>query len=665
VKIGIVDSGINPALSEFAGRIDPASDDVAGNRGVSDEGGHGTAVSAVAAAARNGSNTMGVAFDATIVNFRADDPGSCASSDGCTFFDDAIARGIDAATAAGAKVINLSLGGSAPGPTLLAAMQRAVQAGIVIVIAAGNDGTANPDPFALKPAIQFNGSVIIAGALNTNGTTIATFSDRAGTGADYYLMAVGVDDRAPDETGTQFLWSGTSFSAPTISGAVALMAQAFPNLSGKEIVQILFGSADDLGAVGVDTIYGHGALNIARAFQPIGATSMADSQTPVSLVDNGDAPAAAGDAVTTKSLGAVILDGYSRAYVLNLAKTLSVAQPESPLARSLRNDIRVGSASAGPVSIAMTVRERRDLPYGFEVARMGIGPEQVRKSQLLAGSAVARVDSKTAVAFGFAEGAKAMTRRLQGVGNGAFLVAHDVAADPGFSAKTNGSMALRRQIGSLGFTFSGETGDVWQDVKTSATGSPYRLTSLAVDRAFGRNWMSVGVSRLEEKQSLLGGRLSAVLGGGGSTSLFLDAEARRDLGKGLTASVTARRGWTQFASGNFQAGAYAFDLAKTGVLGSNDRLGFRFSQPLRVEHGGFAMWLPTSYDYETGTATNSLSTMSLRPNGRELDTELSYGSDVLRGKAWIGGNLFYRRQPGHIAAAPDDKGAALRFSLGF
>jgi hypothetical protein len=77
------------------------------------------------------------------------------------------------------------------------------------------------------------------------------------------------------------------------------------------------------------------------------------------------------------------------------------------------------------------------------------------------------------------------------------------------------------------------------------------------------------------------------------------------------------------------------------------------------------MWLPTSYDYETGTATNSLSTMSLRPNGRELDTELSYGSDVLRGTAWISGNLFYRRQPGHIAAAPDDKGAALRFSLGF
>src|SRR5206468_6359046 len=143
VKIGIVDSGINPNLAEFSGRIDPASGDVAGSRGVSDEGGHGTAVSAVAAAARNNSNTMGVAFDATIVSERADDVGSCATTGtdgGCKFFDDSIAAGMDAARVAGAKVINLSLGGSAPGSLLHASMQRAVNAGVVLVISAGNDG---------------------------------------------------------------------------------------------------------------------------------------------------------------------------------------------------------------------------------------------------------------------------------------------------------------------------------------------------------------------------------------------------------------------------------------------------------------------------------------------------------------------------------------------
>jgi hypothetical protein len=553
-------------------------------------------------------------------------------------------------------------------------MQRAVSAGIVIVISAGNDGTdpvkgANSDPFALIPAQNFAGSVIIAGSVGAdNGTggvdanQISDFSNRAGTGAAYYLAALGYKDRAPDETGAQFLWSGTSFSAPTISGAVALMAQAFPNLTGKQIVSILFQSADDLGAAGVDGIFGHGRLNIQRAFQPIGTQSLADSQTPIA---GSDLPPASGDAATGQSLGAIILDGYDRAYVLNLAATLRRADIDHPLSRSLQNDVRVNSAQAGPVNIAMTVRQRHDFGGGYAVERMGIGPEDLRQSRLIAGSAVAKLDNRTAVAFGFSEGAKAMERRLTGAGTGSFLIASDISGNPGFAAKRDSSMAVRHQFGGTGFTISGETGNVWQDVKTTATGSPYRFTSITADRSFGRNWLSVGVSRLEEKQTLLGGRLSATLGGGGATTMFLDAEARHDFGGGWSGTLTARRGWTDFTGGKFETGAYGFDLAKLGVVGKSDSLGLRIAQPLRVEHGGVAMMLPTSYDYSTGTATDTLSRLSLTPSGREVDAELSYGASLLNGNAWLGANLFYRRQPGHIASLPDDKGAAIRFSLGF
>jgi hypothetical protein len=77
------------------------------------------------------------------------------------------------------------------------------------------------------------------------------------------------------------------------------------------------------------------------------------------------------------------------------------------------------------------------------------------------------------------------------------------------------------------------------------------------------------------------------------------------------------------------------------------------------------MLLPTSYDYATGTATDTLSRLSLSPSGREVDAEMSYGSTLLSGNAWLGANLFYRRQPGHIASLPDDKGAAVRFALSF
>jgi len=258
-----------------------------------------------------------------------------------------------------------------------------------------------------------------------------------------------------------------------------------------------------------------------------------------------------------------------------------------------------------------------------------------------------------------------MERRLTGASAGSFLIASDIAANPGFAARRGSSMAVRHQFGGTGVTMSAESGKVWQDVRTSATGSPYSFASLAADHTFGRNWLSVGVSRLDEKDSLLGGRMSAVLGGGGATTTFLDAEARHNFGSGWVGTLAARRGWTDFAGGKFQTGAYSFDLAKLGILSDHDSFGLRLSQPLRVERGGVAMMLPTSYDYATGTATDTLSRMSLSPSGRELDAELSYGATLLGGNAWLGGNLYYRRDPGHIASVPDDKGAAIRFSLGF
>jgi hypothetical protein len=159
--------------------------------------------------------------------------------------------------------------------------------------------------------------------------------------------------------------------------------------------------------------------------------------------------------------------------------------------------------------------------------------------------------------------------------------------------------------------------------------------------------------------------MSAALGGGGANTTFLDAEAGHDYGGGWACTMSARLGWTDFSGGKFQTAAYAFDLTKARLLSDSDSLGLRLSQPLRVEHGGFAMMLPTSYDYATLTASDSLTRMSLTPSGRELDAELSYGSSLLGGNAWIGGNLFYRRQPGHIATMADDSGAAIRFSLGF
>jgi hypothetical protein len=258
-----------------------------------------------------------------------------------------------------------------------------------------------------------------------------------------------------------------------------------------------------------------------------------------------------------------------------------------------------------------------------------------------------------------------MERRLTGHQSAPFMIARDSSSDPGFTAARDGSLAVRRNLGPVAVTVSAESGEVWSDVRTSGTGSPYRLTRISFDRSFGSNWISAGMSRLDEKKTVLGARMGDTFGGGGSTSLFLELEGRRSIGSGITASLSARRGWTDFTGGRFQSGAYAFDLTRVGLFGRSDQLGIRLSQPLRVENGGFAMMLPTSYDYATGTATNGLTRLSMRPSGREIDAELSYGTPVASRSGWLGANLFVRRQPGHIAAADNDYGAAFRFTLGF
>ena len=85
--------------------------------------------------------------------------------------------------------------------------------------------------------------------------------------------------------------------------------------------------------------------------------------------------------------------------------------------------------------------------------------------------------------------------------------------------------------------------------------------------------------------------------------------------------------------------------------------------PPRVSGGGLSVSMPTSYDYATGLVGYTDTRIGLTPRGNERDVEASYGFHLAGG--WMDSNLYWRRQPGNIAALPDDVGAALRYSLTF
>jgi hypothetical protein len=666
----VIDTGINPNLAEFAGRIDPRSQDIAADRGIVDQEGHGSAVSAVIAANHNGSGMEGVAFDATILSLNTANPNDCDPDDGCSHDDRDIAQAIDIARSAGARVINISLGGDdGASQTLLAAVGRAAADGIVIVISAGNDGAADPDLFASTVADRGAGQVILAGAM-TSARVLAGFSDRAGSSADAYLVALGDRVRSVDQNGTATLWSGTSFSAPVISAAAALLAQAFPNLTGQQIVQLLFSSADDAGTAGVDAQFGQGILNIARAFAPQGDVSVAGTRVALADMGAGTASSAMGDASPGLD-GVVVLDGFSRAYVADFGRRLALAPSQRPLAQGLQPGLATRAAGTARTLVSLTVR--RDIGGHPEIgfAQAGMTHDDLRQARALAGYALSRVTPDTAIAFGIATSGRTLSERLSVVDDSMFLVARDPMARSGFDATGALSFGVRQHIGPVNVTFTGERGHVDRFMPRPGIVEPgYSSMSIGVDRRVGPARLSLAVTRLDETRTVLGG--SFAFAPGGARTTFADMAARYDPGGGWSAAARYRRGWTAMPGGNGLVGgghlstdAWSLDLARTDALRSGDRIAFRIMQPLRVRAGGYRLDVPVSYDYATLGIGTETRLFSLAPDGRELDVEAAYGLAVLRGAGYLTGNAYYRRDPGNIDAMPDDLGMAVRLSFGF
>lgn len=260
--VAVVDTGIDAAHPDLAGRILPGYDFVSGDSTPQDGNGHGTHVSGIIAAdADNGIGVDSVAPGASILPVRVlDDSGSG---------DDAtVAQGIDWATAHGANVINLSLGGSVPTPPGLGlpdpvadAVQRAVNAGVVVVAAAGNDGL----PFCENNS--FGGKVLCVGAVDKreNRSLYSSF------GQGLSLVAPGGSDTPGTDEDVLSTWNdgnyqelaGTSQATPHVSGVAALLVSL--GLRGQAAVQRILATATDLGLPGPDLQFGAGLVNAQAA----------------------------------------------------------------------------------------------------------------------------------------------------------------------------------------------------------------------------------------------------------------------------------------------------------------------------------------------------------------------------------------------------------------
>jgi len=129
----------------------------------------------------------------------------------------------------------------------------------ILKLRAGADdtmGTADDVPNA-------GDRIIFVGSLAAGTNDLAPYSQKAGSMQNDYLVAY-------DSVFTAGDVSGTSFATPRVAGAAALIRHKFPNLDGPALKQVLLQTATDLGASGVDEVFGHGRLNIMNALSPVG-----------------------------------------------------------------------------------------------------------------------------------------------------------------------------------------------------------------------------------------------------------------------------------------------------------------------------------------------------------------------------------------------------------
>ena len=703
VTVGIIDSGIEPNSHEFEGRIHAQSGDVTGaGRPLGDDDGHGTSVSRVLAAAKDDRDVHGMAFNATILALRADQAGSCAPTAqgvdeaGCSFFDSSIAAGVDRAVENKARVINISLGGaSGASSTLRTAIDRATSAGVIVVVSAGNEGNEfdpafdpnSPSPFAQSLLANGNGLVIIATAVDDNGI-ITKFSNKAGVVQNAVLSALGQSIcceyrndtiyRLVTNDGTSVrVFNGTSYAAPQIAGAAALLAQAFPNLTGAQIVNLLLTSARDAGIPDTDAIYGRGILDIGRAFAPAGTTSLAGTNMAVALGGNGGTTSVAmGDAaLSPMSVNAVVLDSYGRAYDINIAEGLSPSAPRLRLAPALVDQGRSVSMSRGTTQLAFSISASNAGSLGLSPLLLSNGQQD--QARILAGRITAAIARDIRFSLGIRQAAAGQVAALQGNSGAAFLTATDAQMDGGFERTPRQAFALRHQLGRFGLTGSVETGQAHVFERGGAAflrnaNNPYPYSSVGVslDRQIGPAKVAVGANWMREDQTILGARFANFIGQNGARSLFVDGRADVTLIGAWSLGASWRQGWTNANAGasltartSLQSKAFSLDLSGAHVLTRGDHIAFRIAQPLRVTRGGLALNLPVAYDYATLATTFAVRQIVLAPKGQEIASELIWGVPIYGGH--FSSNLFWRQEPGHFENAPDDVGFALRLQFDF
>lgn len=225
----------------------------------------------------------------------------------------------------------------------------ATQQDAIFVWAAGNEYNFQSSSLSAMPRVvpELKGHFVNVVAWDSQTQSLATFSNACGVTMNYCITAPGTDLKS-SASNTEL--NGTSFAAPIVSAAIAVIREAFPYMKSTEITNLLFATARDLGASGVDAIYGHGMLDMERATRPVGATTIPLSESTNIAMQHSRVSSTIGNQLKSENIKLSFVDSFGRAFETNLNDNISVKNRGigfERLSSKNINNVKIGNIEIG------------------------------------------------------------------------------------------------------------------------------------------------------------------------------------------------------------------------------------------------------------------------------------------------------------------------------
>lgn len=683
---------------------------------------HGTHTSGIVGARLNNTGMSGVAPKTRLLNYAMFDDNGWVGADENEVLSHAVSYG--------ATVANMSYGPRTAGDFSSSTSLKAIDAhksSIVVVKASGNDGMVLANESLKGRDTNPLSNLIIVGSVDMSidqagviTPTIAWYSNTPGSACitnrrgcvvpmqNIFMVAPGgsvnlnaAEDAvlgdadgyqngiwSTDELGGYYRISGTSMAAPHVAGAVALLHSRWPVLkSDPEVTRnILFETAADLGADGIDAVYGQGLLNVASAMNPVGAPDF--GLTSGGGSDGGGGGGGGNGRGKPKKNSKWALASTSMVVKHGFA-ALTETQTTISVFDNYQRDF--------PVALASLVREgRSDLSNRLE-AMVGVSMSWADQDSYVAG----RDDFHRAITMDnrdlrgeaplnmmsdirLASFDEIDARFFAGVGSVLPLIYTPGVIVGGMSSLSGTNSGINPVLGfASGEEFAGAAFDKVGPFRFAAGYSErdadepllgnYEAGAAVVSVSITLTQtqkVNVAVTDLRETGGVFGSRSQGALSFGEETrtrAMTLSWD-EADL-RGFEVSASWTLGLSHGDSNGLLAlddetvsEAFHFGVAKTGLVDDRDRLAVTLSQPLRIVSGSLHLYADGAYD-ENAVMQMQSETISLRPSGRELDVQVEYRFGTSRSGAFSA-FAYHAMDAGHIAGR-EESGAGMKYSIKF